>query len=58
MIKDDVSLENFHHIWVAIVAYLEWITTRIWKLKVEIKDLLFVAFQLKLYLEPLQAFIV
>jgi hypothetical protein len=43
----------FHHIWLEIDAHLEWLNElEYWKLKCEIKDLLFVAFQQKENLEP------
>jgi hypothetical protein len=36
----------FHHVWLEIDAHLAWlIELEYWKLKYEIKDLLFVAFQ-------------
>ena len=38
----------FHHAWLEIDAYLEWlIELELWKLKSEIKDLLLVAFSAK-----------
>jgi len=47
MIKLDIWLK-FYHGWVGIVAYIEWlIKLEYWKLKCEIKDLLFIAFQQK-----------
>jgi len=47
MINLDVWL-NFYNGWVGIVAYIEWlIKLECWKLKYDIKDLLFIAFQQK-----------
>ena len=47
MINLDVWLK-FYHGWLELVAYIEWITQlEYWKLKCEIKDLLFIAFQQK-----------
>ena len=46
MINLDVCLE-FYHDWI-VVAYIEWlIQLESWKLKLESKDLLFIAFQKK-----------
>jgi hypothetical protein len=46
-------LNIFHHVWLEIDAHLEWLNElETWKLKFEIKDLLFVAFQQKENLEP------
>jgi hypothetical protein len=46
-------LNIFHHIWLEIDAHLDWLNElEYWKLKYEIKDLLFVAFQQKETLEP------
>jgi hypothetical protein len=46
-------LNGFHHVWLEIDAHLEWFNgLETWKLKFEIKDLLFVAFQQKENLEP------
>ena len=47
MINLDVWLK-FYHGWLELVAYIEWITQlEYWKLKCEIKDLFFIAFQQK-----------
>ena len=47
MINLDVWLK-FYHGWLELVAYIEWITQlEYWKLKCEIKDLLFISFQQK-----------
>ena len=47
MINLDIWLK-FYHGWVGIVAYIEWlIKLECWKLKYDIKDLLFIAFQQK-----------
>jgi hypothetical protein len=46
-------LNVFHHVWLEINDHLEWLNElEYWKLKYEIKDLLFVAFQQKETLEP------
>jgi hypothetical protein len=43
----------FHHIWLDIDVHLEWLNElEYWKLKYEIKDLYFIAFQQKENLEP------
>jgi hypothetical protein len=52
MIKFIGWLIIFHQVWLEIDAHLEWLNElEYWKLKYEIKDLLFVAFQQK-KLEP------
>ena len=46
MINLDVCLELYHD-WI-VVAYIEWLNQlETWKLKLESKDLLFIAFQQK-----------
>jgi hypothetical protein len=53
MMKLVAWLIFFHHVWLEIDAHLEWLKElEYWKLKYEIKDLLFAAFQQKETLEP------
>jgi hypothetical protein len=56
MIKLDGWLNVFHHVFLEIDAHLEWLNgLECWKLKYEIKDLLFVAFQQKQNLRAMHA---
>jgi hypothetical protein len=53
MINMDGWLIVFPHDWLEIIAHLEWlIELESWKLKSEIKDILFVAFRLNKPLQP------
>jgi hypothetical protein len=53
MMKFVGSLNVFHHVWLETDAHLDWLNElEYWKLKYEINDLLFVAFQQKKTLEP------
>jgi hypothetical protein len=53
MMKLVGCLNIFHHVCLEIDAHLDWLNElEYWKLKYEIKDLLFFAFQQKETLEP------